>query len=107
MSYDPCASLDPLQSLTQNSPAVTIAIDTCHEYSLKQNRTTNTEVNEINNLMDIFQVNFAEEKKKKNARHCISCSTVSMKLFQTLGIKEQDLFWLAATFHNSLMRTGM
>ena len=49
-------------SLWTNSPAITVAIDT-YEYSVKENWTMKTVVYEVNNLINIFRVNFAEEKR--------------------------------------------
>ena len=43
-------------------PTITIAISTYHEYSSKENGKTNTVVYETDNFIDIFLVNFAEEK---------------------------------------------
>ena len=50
-------------SLKTNGPAITIAIDTYHEYSLKENWMQNTVAYEMNNFIDIFQVNFQEQKR--------------------------------------------
>ena len=59
---DPCVLLK-LHTVTHfNSPAVT-KVDTYYEYSLKENWKTNTVVYEMNNFIDIFQVNIAEEKR--------------------------------------------
>ena len=50
------------QSLKTNGPAITVAINTYHENSSKENWTMNTVVYEMDNFIDIFQVNFSEEK---------------------------------------------
>ena len=64
MYYDPCfARTAYSHSLKTNSPAVTKVIDTYHEYRSKENWMTNTVLYELNNFIDIFRVNFAEEKR--------------------------------------------
>ena len=50
-------------SLSTNGPAITIAIDTYYKQSLKETQMVNTVVYEINNFIDIFWVNFDEEKR--------------------------------------------
>ena len=50
-------------SLKTNGPAVTKVIDTYHEYISKENQMPKTVAYEINNFIDIFWVNFAEEKR--------------------------------------------
>ena len=50
-------------SLKTNGPAVTKVIDTYHEYISKENWMPNTVAYEKNNFIDIFWVNFVEEKR--------------------------------------------
>ena len=50
-------------SLKTSGPTIAIAMDLFHEYGLKENGTMNTVVYEMNNFIDIFRVNFSEEKR--------------------------------------------
>ena len=68
-------------------PTITIAISTYHEYSSKENGKTNTVVYEMNNFIDIFPVNFAEEKRPNFMTSYLS---FNCKFEQ---IKEQNVFW--------------
>ena len=75
-----------------NGPAATIAIDTDHEYSSKENWTTNIVVYEINNFIEVFWINFAGEKKIK-IQGIISLVLLRVQSYFKHQVKEQNLFW--------------
>ena len=49
----------------------------------------NTAAYEMKNFIDIFKVNFAEEKKDQTSRQHISLSSASSKLFSNTGLKSR------------------
>ena len=74
-------------SLKTNGPAITRVIGTYHKYSLKENWTMNTAVNEMSDFINIFQVTF--EEKTPNFKTSYLSFYCKFKVIPNAGLKSK------------------